>query len=392
MTPPVVPADARRLSLLDEDHRRRAGVVRPGLGGTPTARKPSWLRVTAREGENLRDLRRLVADLDLHTVCQQAACPNIYECWEDREATFLIGGEDCTRRCGFCQIRTGKPTGYDTDEPRRVAEAVAHLGLRFAVITGVARDDLADGGAWLFAETVRLIRARMPDCGVEVLVPDFAMDAAALAEVVSSEPDVFAHNIETTPRLYPTIRPGFDYHTSLRFLADARRLLPGRSATKSNVIVGMGETDDEVIDVMRDLRAAGVQLLTVGQYLQPSAQHTRLDRFVPPETFAHFARSGTSWGSTTSSRGRWSDRATGPGDRRATRVRGLPQRRADPDLLAKYAVTLLGSRLAGPGVLRPRDSTWSTTHEHRTDRTPKGRTWTSSPWVRRSLQHLACSS
>lgn len=297
--PPVVPEGARMLDVLGEEATRRAGTVRRSLDtSVRTGRKPSWLKVTARMGTEFRDLRRLMEDLELNTVCQEAGCPNIYECWEDREATFLIGGEQCTRRCGFCQIRTGRPRSTDRDEPRRVGEAVAHLGLRFAVVTMVARDDLDDGGAWLVAETIRQIRARAPGCGVEVLTSDFGYSRRppagleALGAVVDARPDVFAFNLETCRRLFPRVRPGFDYDGSLEFLAEARDRLPSRTATKSNLIAGMGETTAELIGCMEDLREAGVQLLTVGQYLQPSAQHLRLDRYVPPEEFARLRRLG----------------------------------------------------------------------------------------------------
>ncbi|MFN2555730.1 MAG: lipoyl synthase [Nitriliruptorales bacterium] len=293
---PLIPSGVKPLRLLDEERARRAGVARAGLGGRAASRKPPWLRVTAQQGENFRDLKRLMRDLALNTVCEQAGCPNIYECWEEREATYLIGGEDCTRRCGFCQIRTGKPQEYDRDEPRRVAEAVAHLGLRYVVITGVARDDLDDGGAWLFAECIRQIRVRVPGCGIEVLPSDFAMNLGALGQVTDEAPDVFAHNVETVERLYPTVRPAFRYRESLRFLAEARRMLPDGCATKSNIIAGMGETNEEVVEVMCDLRGVGVSLLTIGQYLQPSAQHLKLDRYVTPEEFAHFATVGRELG------------------------------------------------------------------------------------------------
>ncbi len=290
---PIVPPGARTLAVLPRERRQRAGVVRDTIDTSmPDGRKPEWLKVRASFGDNFRDITRLMRDLELNTVCAQAACPNIYECWEMREATFLIGGEDCTRRCGFCQIKTGKPAAYDTDEPRRVAEAVEHLGLRFAVVTMVARDDLDDGGAWLVAETIRQIRARTPSVGVEVLPSDFgygndpAVGAAALDVVVEAQPDVFAFNLETTRRLFPVIRPAFDYDRGLEFLALARARFSASTAIKSNLIAGMGETDDELRDCMRDLRDAGVELLTIGQYLQPSAQHLHLDRYVTPETFA----------------------------------------------------------------------------------------------------------
>lgn len=293
MTEPVIPAGARTLAVLPRERVQRAGTTRSTLDTSlPEGRKPEWLKVKASFGENFRDVTKLMEGLELNTVCAQAACPNIYECWEMREATFLIGGEDCTRRCGFCQIKTGKPKGYDRDEPRRVAEAVEHLGLRFSVITMVARDDLDDSGAWLMAETVRQIRARTPQVGVEVLPSDLGYGndpprgALALEQIVDAGPDVFAFNLETTRRLLPTVRPAFDYDRGLEFLALARARFPRTTAVKSNLIAGLGETDDELRACMRDLRAAGVDTLTIGQYLQPSAQHLRLDRYVPPETFA----------------------------------------------------------------------------------------------------------
>jgi lipoyl synthase len=300
-TRPVIPDDARQLQVLPkaQEQRQRAGVVRRGIDTSlQDGRKPEWLKVKASFGDNFKDVTRLMDDLELNTVCAQAACPNIYECWEMREATFLIGGEDCTRRCGFCQIKTGKPAGYDRDEPRRVAEAVQHLDLRFAVVTMVARDDLSDQGAWLIAETIRQIRARTPEVGIEVLPSDFGygndpeQGAAALEQVVEAGPDVFAFNLETTRRLFPTIRPAFDYDRGLEFLALARRRFPATTAVKSNLIVGMGETDDEVLGCMRDLKDAGVNTLTIGQYLQPSSLHLHLDRYVPPETFARFREYG----------------------------------------------------------------------------------------------------
>jgi len=301
MTPsqPIVPPGARTLSVLPREQVKRAGVVRSTIDTSlPDGRKPPWLKVRISSGENFRDVTRLMEDLSLNTVCAQAACPNIHECWEMREATFLIGGEDCTRRCGFCQIQTGKPAGFDRDEPRRVAEAVEHLGLRFAVVTMVARDDLEDGGAWLVAETIRRIRSRTPDVGIEVLPSDFGygrdpdLGARALEQVVDARPDVFAFNLETTRRLFPVIRPAFDYDRGLEFLALARTRFPRTTAIKSNLIAGMGETDDELRACMIDLRAAGVDTLTIGQYLQPSAQHLALDRYVHPDVFADLRRFG----------------------------------------------------------------------------------------------------
>ncbi len=295
---PVIPPGARRLDLV-EDRTRRAGVVRKTIDTSlQDGRKPDWLKVKATFGDNYKDVTQLMEGLELNTVCAQARCPNIYECWELREATFLIGGEDCTRRCGFCQIRTGKPAAYDTDEPRRVAEAVEHLGLRFAVVTMVARDDLEDQGAWLVAETIRQIRERSPAVGVEVLPSDFgyghdpAQGTAALEQLLDTPPDVFAFNLETTRRLFPVVRPSFDYDRGLEFLALARERFPATTAVKSNLIAGMGETDDEIRACMRDLRAAGVDNLTIGQYLQPSAQHLHLDRYVTPQAFDSFRTYG----------------------------------------------------------------------------------------------------
>jgi lipoyl synthase len=306
---PVIPEGARTLSVLppvdgrprgdSRERVQRAGVVRKTVDTSlHEGRKPEWLKVKASFGENFTDVTALMEGLELNTVCAQARCPNIYECWEQREATFLIGGEDCTRRCGFCQIKTGKPAAYDRDEPRRVAEAVEHLGLRFAVVTMVARDDLDDQGAWLVAETIRQIRARTPDVGIEVLPSDFgygqdpAQGGAALDQVVEALPDVFAFNLETTRRLFPVIRPSFDYDRGLEFLALARERFPATTAVKSNLIAGMGETDEEIRACMRDLREAGVDNLTIGQYLQPSAQHLHLDRYVTPEVFASFREYG----------------------------------------------------------------------------------------------------
>ncbi len=256
-------------------------------------RKPSWLKhQVPLAGPNYRELKQTMRSLELNTVCEEAACPNIHECWEDREASFLIGGEDCTRRCGFCNIATGKPKGYDTDEPRRVAEAVAAMGLNFAVVTGVARDDLADGGAWLYAETLRQIKLLLPSCGVELLIPDFRGDTGALRQVTDAEPAILSHNLETVRRIFRHTRPAFTYDGSLQVLDRARSAMPARCATKSNLILGMGETEDEIREAMRDLRAVGVGILTVGQYLQPTHRHLALQRFAPPEEFARYASYG----------------------------------------------------------------------------------------------------
>jgi lipoic acid synthetase len=259
-------------------------------------RKPPWLKVRMQLGPNYSALKNLVRREGVHTICEEASCPNIYECWEEREATFLIGGDRCTRRCAFCDVQTARPESYDTDEPRRVAESVRQMGLRYAVITSVARDDLEDGGAWLFAETTRQIRALIPGCGVELLVPDFKGSADALRVVCDAAPEVFAHNLETVPRLFDRIRPAFTYTGSLDLLRSARASLGPGSYTKSNIIAGMSETHDEVIDAMRDLRQAGCDLLTIGQYLRPSGLQMPIARYVPPEEFAAWREAGESMG------------------------------------------------------------------------------------------------
>src|SRR4249920_1296451 len=237
---------------------------------TPIERKPPWIKTRLRTGPEYTELKGLVRREGLHTVCEEAGFPNIFECWEDREATFLIGGDQCTRRCDFCQIATGKPEPLDADEPRRVAESVATMGLRYATVTGVARDDLPDGGAWLYAQTCREIHARVPGCGVELLIPDFDAEPGQLAEVFGAGPEVLAHNIETVPRIFRRIRPGFRYERSLDVLSQART---AGLVTKSNLILGMGETREEISDTMRDLHAAGCELLTITQYLRPSSRH-----------------------------------------------------------------------------------------------------------------------
>jgi lipoyl synthase len=248
----------------------------------PIERKPPWIKTKLRTGPQFRELTNLVKSEGLHTVCQEAGCPNIYECWEDREATFLIGGDQCTRRCDFCQIDTGKPAAYDPDEPRRVAESVATMGLNYATITGVARDDLPDGGAWLYAETVRAIHTLLPGCGVELLIPDFNAEPHLLSEVFGAAPEVLAHNIETVPRIFKRIRPGFRYDRSLRVITAAR---DAGLITKSNLILGMGETREEVSAALRDLREAGCDLITITQYLRPSPRHHPVERWVKPEEF-----------------------------------------------------------------------------------------------------------
>lgn len=249
---------------------------------TPIERKPPWIKTKLRTGPEYTELKSLVRREGLHTVCEEAGCPNIYECWEDREATFLIGGDQCTRRCDFCQIDTGKPKEYDRDEPRRVAESVQQMGLKYATVTGVARDDLPDGGAWLYAETARQIHALLPDCGVELLVPDFNGNREQLEEVFSSKPEVFAHNVETVPRIFKRIRPAFRYERSLGVITTARE---AGLVTKSNLILGMGETREEIVEAMRDLHEAGTDLLTITQYLRPTPRHHPVERWVKPEEF-----------------------------------------------------------------------------------------------------------
>ncbi|TDD26528.1 lipoyl synthase [Kribbella turkmenica] len=249
---------------------------------TPIERKPEWIKTRAKMGPEYQALQKLVKSEQLHTVCQEAGCPNIFECWEDREATFLIGGDQCTRRCDFCQIDTGKPEALDRDEPRRVAESVRTMGLRYATVTGVARDDLEDGGAWLYAETIRQIHELNPGTGVEMLAPDFNAVPGQLAEVFSSRPEVFAHNVETVPRIFRRIRPGFRYERSLDVITQARDY---GLVTKSNLILGMGETRDEVSQALHDLHGAGCEIITITQYLRPSVRHHPVERWVRPEEF-----------------------------------------------------------------------------------------------------------
>jgi lipoyl synthase len=253
---------------------------------TPIERKPPWIKTRLRTGPAYTELTKLVKDEGLHTVCQEAGCPNIFECWEDREATFLIGGDSCTRRCDFCQIATGHPLPLDRDEPRRVAESVAKMGLRYATVTGVARDDLEDEGAWLYAETVRAIHAALSGCGVELLIPDFSANPALLGEVFESVPEVLAHNVETVPRIFKSIRPGFRYERSLDVITQARR---AGLVTKSNLILGMGETRAEVSEALQDLYDAGCELITITQYLRPSPLHHPVNRWVKPEEFVELS-------------------------------------------------------------------------------------------------------
>ena len=249
---------------------------------TPIEKKPAWIKTRAKMGPQYRELQALVKDGGLHTVCQEAGCPNIFECWEDREATFLIGGDECTRRCDFCQIETGKPAPLDREEPLRVAESVRTMGLRYATVTGVCRDDLPDEGAWLYAETIRAIHQLNPDTGVEMLAPDFSAKAELLDQLFDAEPEVFAHNLETVPRIFRRIRPGFRYERSLDVLRMARA---ADLVTKSNLILGMGETRAEVSEALRDMREAGTELITITQYLRPSLRHHPIERWVKPEEF-----------------------------------------------------------------------------------------------------------
>jgi lipoic acid synthetase len=259
----------------------------------PIERKPAWIKTRLRTGPEYTALRELVRREGLHTVCEEAGCPNIWQCWEDREATFLIGGDQCTRRCDFCQIATGKPEPLDTDEPRRVAESVATMGLRYATVTGVARDDLADGGAWLYAQTCVAIHEAVPGCGVELLIPDFNANPDQLAEVFAARPEVLAHNIETVPRIFRQIRPGFRYDRSLAVLAAAKA---AGLITKSNLILGMGEERPEVSQAMADLRSVGCDLLTITQYLRPSARHHPVERWVTPEEFLSLSQEAEALG------------------------------------------------------------------------------------------------
>jgi lipoic acid synthetase len=260
---------------------------------TPIERKPPWIKTTATMGPDYRELQQLVKDEGLHTVCQEAGCPNIFECWQDREATFLIGGDSCTRRCDFCQIESRKPSGYDTAEPVRVAESVVTMGLRYATVTGVCRDDLEDEGAWLYSETIRQIHARNPGVGVEMLAPDFSGRRELLQQIFDTRPEVFAHNVETVPRIFKQIRPGFRYDKSLQVLTWSRE---EGLVTKSNLILGMGETREEISAAMRDLHAAGTELLTITQYLRPSVHHHPIDRWVTPQEFDELAEEAAAIG------------------------------------------------------------------------------------------------
>ena len=270
----------------------------PGRDAPRAGRRPEWLKVKVRQGENFTELRNIMRERGLHTVCEEASCPNIYECWEAREATFLLEGDKCTRRCAFCDVMTAKPQPLDPEEPAKIAEAVRLMGLRFAVITGVARDDRPDGASAHWAATIRAVREAMPGCGIEVLIPDFKgrkeHPRGSLARVIEARPGVLAHNLETVHRIHPAIRPGFGYDASLQLLAWAKELRSDQ-VTKSNIIVGMGEAQDEVYEAMGDLREVGCDVLTIGQYLQPSVSwHLPVDRWVHPDEFARYKDYGES--------------------------------------------------------------------------------------------------
>ena len=254
---------------------------------TPIERKPEWIKTRANMGPEYTRLRALVKSEGLHTVCQEAACPNIFECWEDREATFLIGGDRCTRRCDFCNIDTGKPLPIDRQEPRKVAESVLSMGLRYATITGVTRDDLEDEGSWLYAETIRKVHELNPGTGVEMLAPDFNANPALLNPIFETRPEVFAHNLETVPRIFKQIRPAFTYEKSLKVIGMAQDF---GLITKSNLILGLGETREEISQALRDLYAAGCDLITITQYLRPTQTHHPVERWVKPKEFVELAQ------------------------------------------------------------------------------------------------------
>ena len=253
----------------------------------PIERKPEWIKTRANMGPEYTRLRTLVKSEGLHTVCQEAACPNIFECWEDKEATFLIGGDKCTRRCGFCNIDTGKPDALDRSEPRKVGESVKTMGLKYATITGVTRDDLEDEGAWLYAETIRQVHELNPGCGVEMLAPDFHAKPELLGQLFEARPEVFAHNLETVPRIFKQIRTGFSYEKSLEVIGMARDF---GLITKSNLILGLGETHEEITQALQDLHSAGCDLITITQYLRPTITHHPVERWVKPEEFVEHAK------------------------------------------------------------------------------------------------------
>lgn len=267
---------------MNEKPERKLLRIEVRNSSVPIERKPEWIKTVAKMGPEYQALQSLVKSEGLHTVCQEAGCPNIYECWEDREATFLIGGSQCTRRCDFCQIDTGKPADFDADEPRRVGDSVKQMQLRYATVTGVARDDLEDEGAWLYAETIRQIHQQSEGTGVEILVPDFSGNPDLLKLVFEAQPEVFAHNVETVPRIFKQIRPAFTYERSLNVLTQARN---SGLVTKSNLILGMGETIEEVVQALNDLHEAGTDIITITQYLRPTPRHHPVERWVKPQEF-----------------------------------------------------------------------------------------------------------
>jgi lipoic acid synthetase len=260
---------------------------------TPVPRLPPWFKVSLRQGPDYQDIRRIMDTLQLHTICEEARCPNVWECWNNRTATFLILGDICTRRCHYCSVTTGRPLPVDPDEPGRVAQAVQALGLRHAVITSVNRDELPDGGAGIFAQTIREIRRLIPTCTIEVLIPDFEGDVESLRTVIAEQPDILNHNIETVRRLFPSVRPQGKYERSIQVLEWSKRM---GARTKSGLIVGMGETGEEVRAVMRDLRGVGTDIMTIGQYLRPTKQHLPVAHFYLPDEFAAFKVEGHALG------------------------------------------------------------------------------------------------
>jgi lipoyl synthase len=280
-------------NLTGETPKRKLLRIEARNSSVPIERKPEWIKTVAKMGPEYQAMHSLVKSEGLHTVCQEAGCPNIFECWEDREATFLIGGSQCTRRCDFCQIDTGKPVAFDPDEPRRVAVSVRQMQLRYATVTGVARDDLPDEGAWLYAETIRQIHKKSPGTGVEILVPDFSGNPELLKKVFDAKPEVFAHNVETVPRIFKEIRPAFSYARSLDVISQARDY---GLVTKSNLILGMGETLEEVSAAMVDLHNAGTDILTITQYLRPTPRHHPVNRWVKPQEFVELKKEAESIG------------------------------------------------------------------------------------------------
>ena len=302
------------------------------LSSKPRQPKPDWLRIRLGDPTNQNHLLKLIEGLKLHTVCQEARCPNIFECWANQTATFMLGGDICTRHCGFCAVGKGEPTALDTDEPRHVAEAVRHLNLAHTVITSVNRDDLPDGGAAHWAETIREVRRVNPECKVVVLIPDFNGDEAALNTVLDARPDVLNHNTETIARLYRRVRPDADYQQSLTLLrraADRRDREQPRMLTKSGIMVGLGETFDEVVELMKDLRAVSCNIMTIGQYLQPHARRLPVERYVTPEEFRSWRDLGMEMG--------FQHVQSSPLTRSSYHAR--EQASGDPDQAASFAAT-----------------------------------------------------